>query len=129
MKRIKINLIEDTEGYDFALKYEIGPILNKLGFETSIQQRLDGSMIEQDLVIGIDILIVDYDLGNDTGDAIIDTVNSFLEYSKLPIIFYSGGQPVDFLKSMTKKYGNVRCSTKNQVGDILIDLIRNKFLT
>lgn len=127
MEKIKVILIEDTEGYDFALNYEIGENLKKLGYDLTIVQRIDGNLIEQDLVTGCHILIVDYDLGVQTGDEIIETVNGFPEYLTLPIIFYSGGEPVESLKIKTRNYGNVRCSTKNDVGGILIDLIKSRF--
>jgi hypothetical protein len=119
----QIYVIEDAEGYHFALKYEIEPQLNLKGIEAVIISRKDGNTLTQDLIAGVDVIAIDYDLGGIFGDDIIAEIDSFPEYRSIKILFYSGGEPLESLIEKTRKYGNVICCTKHQLGGKLIDLL------
>jgi len=120
---IKLYFIEDTVEYHKALKYEIEPQLKTKGIEPVFIFRKDNSTLAQDLFMGVTIVLIDYDLGKMFGDEIIAEIDGYPEYRTLPIIFYSGGEPLQTLIQKTRRYGNVRCSTKHELGKKIIEIL------
>lgn len=119
MKNLKIYVIEDSVEYHKALSYEMEPQLKLLGISPYFIFTINSDTLEQDLVAGVDIILVDDDLGNFYGDEIIAQIDSFPEYKSIPIIYYSGGETLENLKLKTSKYGSVMCTTKSSLGEKL----------
>lgn len=119
----KLYFVEDTIEYHNALKYEIDPQLRIKGINPEFIFRKDNSTLAQDLIIGVSIVLIDYDLGKMFGDEIIAEIDSSPEYKSLPIIFYSGGESLESLRNKTKQYGNVRCCTKHDLGNKIIEIL------
>ena len=98
-----INMIEDSKEFHESFEYEASPILTSNGITPKYTFRDDGSHLEQDMMMGIDLLLIDDDLGAITGDQIIAMIDENPEYQKLKIVYYSGGESVENLKLKTKR--------------------------
>jgi response regulator RpfG family c-di-GMP phosphodiesterase len=115
MSKIRIYVIEDSPEYHAALKFEMEPQLIAMGITPYFTFAKNGDTLQQDLVAGVDILLVDDDLGGTYGDEIIQEIDTFPEYKNLKIIYYSGGETLENLIIKTRKWGLI-CSTKSTLG-------------
>lgn len=118
--KIKIHVIEDSPEFHEAIEYEMIPKLAAIGIDASFIFKEDGDTIEQDLVAGCDVMVIDDDLGDIYGDEIIEKIDSFPEYKNLPIVYYSGGESIERLEEKTKNFGRVKCTTKSGLADKIL---------
>lgn len=120
MKKVKIYVIEDSVEYHKALKYQMEVQIAELEVEPIFIFRENAETLEQDLAAGVDIILIDDDLGDLFGDEIIRMIDSFPEHKSMPIIYYSGGESPDILQKKIAGFGGISCTTKSQLGEKLL---------
>lgn len=131
---IKILMFEDTtskvkpfEEY-LKLRFE-----TELSCKLSLEHRTDDSMLETDLMTqAFHLILIDDDLGNDlSGSTIIETIVSITdttpEISNVPKIYYSAGTQIDELREKSRKFGEVKCSTYDNLSDTVFNTIQIRY--
>ncbi len=125
MKSFRVLMYEDTlewkEGFEFTIK----PKLEKLNLKLEIHHRYDNGTLTQDIEVLPHLILVDYDLGELTGAEIIEQIEGDPQFNKTTIYFYSGGESIDSLKMIAKKFKcGISCYTKD--GDDLENSVISK---
>lgn len=107
-------MYEDTVEYKEAFEYNLRAHLQVRGITLRLLHRENGDTLEEDFFMSNpDLLMVDYDLGETTGDEIITVIDSMPELRRVSIIFYSGGESLETLEGMAKKHQcHIMCHTK-----------------
>lgn len=114
MSKFTILIYEDDEKYVEALSFNLSAQFSVLGLNLEIKHRVNGDSVEQDLqMIDPDIILIDHDLGTITGEEIIEILDSMPEHTKVMLLYYSGGESLDDLNEIVKKYKcHIQCFTK-----------------
>ncbi len=125
MESFTILIYEDDSGWKDSFEYGITDKVKVKGKTLVIVHKENGDSIEQDLIMcNPDLIMVDYDLGETTGDEIIEHINANPEYNKVSVYYYSGGETLDDLRKTASKFAcQIQCFTKE--GDILDTAILN----
>lgn len=128
MPLFKILIYEDSDTYVEGLKFNIRPMLKAKGIDLKVLTRINGDTLAEDMEFIPHLVIVDYDLGDITGEEIIAVMNGDPQMNNSSIILCSGGESRDFLQSIADKYEcGVACYIKD--GDELANAILNKGLS
>jgi DNA-binding NarL/FixJ family response regulator len=114
MVNFRLLTYEDDPGWKAGFEYSIKPKLAAKEINITIVQKIDGATLMQDLeLLGPNLIIVDYDLGEQTGEEIIEKIDGDPQYISTSIFFYSGGETIEKLKEISKRFKcGVSCFTK-----------------
>ncbi|WDF45994.1 hypothetical protein PQ459_13910 [Chryseobacterium sp. KACC 21268] len=114
MDKFTILMYEDDLEYKDSFEYNLQSKFLVRGCELVIDHRVNGDTIEQDLIVSNpNLIMIDHDLGTLTGEEIIDILDNMPEFTKVLLIYYSGGESLDDLIEKTKKYNcHIQCYTK-----------------
>lgn len=109
-----ILMYEDEEDWKKSFEYSIKDKMQLKGRNLIIEHRENGDSLEQDLIVcSPNLIMVDHDLGETTGDEIIELIDENPEYSSVSIYYYSGGESLeDLIKRANKFTCQIRCFTK-----------------
>lgn len=115
MSNFTILMYEDEVEYKESFEYSIKAKITAKGRVLRLHHRQDGDTIEQDLMMyNPDLIMVDHDLGETTGDEIIGIIDGMPEFAKTSIYYYSGGESLEELQKRTKKFKcQIQCFTKS----------------
>lgn len=127
MANFTILMYEDDLAYKESFEYSLkGKILHK-GKTLTITHKENGDTLEQDLMMcSPNLIMVDHDLGETTGDNIIQAIDGMPEYKAVSIYYYSGGESLEDLENRAKKYAcQIRCFTKegNDLDSAILGLV------
>lgn len=127
MANFTILIYEDDSTYVESLKYSLIDKIRLKGKELKVHHKENGDTIDQDLNVYIpNLIMVDHDLGDTTGDEIIQLIDSMPEYSSASIFYYSGGESLDDLEERAKRHKcQIRCFTKegDDLDIAILDLV------
>ena len=125
MANFTILMYEDEVDWKDSFEYGIKDKVTVKGKTLVIKHKENGDTIEQDLVMcNPDLIMVDHDLGETTGDEIIAHINGNPEYVNVSIYYYSGGESLDDLRRTSEKFAcQIQCFTKE--GDNLDTAVLN----
>ncbi|MCC6727214.1 MAG: hypothetical protein IT258_22105 [Saprospiraceae bacterium] len=122
MKKLKILIYEDDITWKESMEYNLTPKFGHNGWKLHLIHREDDSTLMEDLERLPDLIMIDFDLVDITGEQIIEAIDNDPDYRSVKIFFYSGGESIDSLKKIAKKFGcSIRCFTKE--GDELEEAI------
>lgn len=123
MSHFTILMYEDETDWKDSFEYSLKLKLAQKGIKLNIVHRLDDDTLEEDLLISSpNLIMVDHDLGEITGEQIIGLIEGDPEYTKVSIYYYSGGESLDDLTAKAKQFNcHVQCFTKE--GDSIEDSI------
>lgn len=123
-----ILMYEDDQQYKDSFEYNLSAKVKAKGRDLVIRHRLNGDSIEQDLMmVDPDIIMIDHDLGTITGDELIEILDNTPEHAQVMLIYYSGGETLDYLQETVKKYNcHVQCFTKegDELENAILSMIR-----
>ena len=118
MKTFKLLIYEDDSSWVAGFEYNIKPKLAKEGVNLVIQHKLDDSTCSEDIEWLPKLILVDYDLGAQTGEEIISQMDDHPQLVHTSIFFYSGGESIENLKAIASKFKcGISCFIKD--GDSL----------
>ena len=125
MANFTILMYEDEVDWKDSFDYGIKDKVTVKGKTLVIIHKENGDSIEQDLIMcSPDLIMVDHDLGETTGDEIIEHIDSNPEYNSVSIYYYSGGESLDDLRKTASKFAcQIQCFTKE--GDNLDTAVLN----
>lgn len=114
MANFTILIYEDDSNYVDSLKYSLINKIKLKGKELKLYHRENGDTIDQDLIVySPNLIMVDHDLDETTGDEIIQLIDEMPEFKGVSIFYYSGGESLDELEGRAKRHRcNIRCFTK-----------------
>lgn len=116
----KILCIDDEPAWVDSIEGDIVEHLRELGFEPEIIRREDGGEIDEFVYrADIDLILVDYNLQEGRGDALIEHIlrkGCFLE-----IVFYSQ-EPAEIFKALGAHSDQVHCMHRDEVHERVITL-------
>lgn len=116
MKKFKLLLYEDDPDWKESFIYNISARLEDLGVQIRVLHKLDGDTVMQDIEWLPDLILVDYDLGVQTGVEVIDQIEQDPQFNNTSIFFYSGGESIETLSGMASKFKcGVSCYIKDGV--------------
>ena len=114
MKKFRLLVYEDDGDWFNSFIFNIKPRLYRKDIELIPLNKLDSNTVMQDLEFSPDLIMVDYDLGTETGKEVIEQMEGDPQLSKTSIFLYSGGVTIDFLKELANKLGGgITCFTKD----------------
>lgn len=127
-------MFEDTYSKVDSLTMLLGLKLKaELDVELVLVSRSDESMLTTDLVsTQFNLILVDDDLGNDLwGNQVIESIMEETshnpDYRSIKIIYYSSGTDIAELKAKTKKFGQLKCITYDELSDTVFNLVKAKY--
>lgn len=125
MANFTILMYEDEIDWKESFEYSIKDKVTAKGKTLDIKHKENDDTIEQDLLMySPNLIMVDHDLGEVTGDQIIALIDGNPEYAKVSIYYYSGGESLDDLRKTAEKFAcQIRCFTKE--GDDLDTAVLN----
>ena len=125
MSNFVILMYEDETEWKESFEYNLKSRIQVKGKNLIIEHKLNSDTLEQDLIMcNPDLIMVDHDLGEETGDDIIAIIDGNPEYRETSIYYYSGGESLDDLRKTAKKFDcQIRCFTKE--GDDLDNAVLN----
>lgn len=113
MKKLKILIYEDDIAWKESFEYNLRPKFDHNGWNLYLIHREDDTTLMEDLERLPDLIMIDYDLVHITGEQIIEAIDNDPDYRTVKIFFYSGGESIDSLREIAKKFGcSIRCFTK-----------------
>lgn len=113
MKKFRVLMYEDTEEWKIGFEFNVKPKLAAVGIELVIMIRSDGDRLMEDLEFVPHLILVDHDLGEKTGEEIIQNILYDPQHNSTSIYFYSGGLSREELKAIVANYlANIPCFTK-----------------
>jgi len=114
MANFTILMYEDEAEWKESFEYNMKSQMALRGIELNIIHRENGDTLEEDLFMAVpNLIMVDHDLGETTGDDIIEIIDNNPQYNKVSIYYYSGGESIDDLINTVKKFKcQIRCFTK-----------------
>lgn len=123
MVNFTILMYEDDLTYKESFEYSLKEKVKLKGKTLVIHHKENGDTLEQDLLMhSPHLIMVDHDLGETTGDEIIQIIDQMPEYNAVSIYYYSGGETLEDLESRANKFTcHIRCFTKE--GDDLDNAI------
>lgn len=127
MANFTVLIYEDDSTYVESLKYSLIDKIRLKGKGLIIYHKENGDTIDQDLIVYMpNLILVDHDLGDTTGDEIIQLIDSMPEYRTVSIFYYSGGESLDDLEKRAKRHKcQIRCFTKegDDLDIAILDLV------
>jgi len=125
MANFTILMYEDESDWKDSFEYGIKDKVTVKGKTLVIVHKENGDSIEKDLIMcSPDLIMVDHDLGETTGDEIIEHIDSNPEYNGVSVYYYSGGETLDDLRKTAGKFAcQIQCFTKE--GDNLDTAVLN----
>ncbi len=114
MANFTILMYEDETDWKDSFEYGIKDKVTVKGKTLVIIHKENGNSIEQDLITcSPDLIMVDHDLGETTGDEIIEQIDANPEYNSVSVYYYSGGETLDDLRKTVDKFDcQIQCFTK-----------------
>lgn len=114
MTDFTILMYEDEPDWKESFEYGIKNKIKLKGKNLVLKHRLNSDTLQQDLLmIDPDLIMVDHDLGEETGDQIINIINGDPEFHKVSIYYYSGGESLEDLREAASKFKcQIQCFTK-----------------
>jgi hypothetical protein len=129
MSEFRILVFEDDVPWKESFEYSLRPQIEIEGIRFLLRHRENDNTLMEDLEWLPDLIMIDYDLGELAGEEIIEAINNDAAYHKSSIYYYSGGETIDHLKAIAKKYKcNIQCFTKegNSIEESILSLIPKK---
>ncbi len=125
MVNFTILIYEDDSDWKNSFEFGIKDKVAVKGKTLVIVHKENGDSIEQDLIMcSPDLIMVDHDLGETTGDEIIEHIDANPEYNSVSVYYYSGGETLDDLRERASKFAcQIQCFTKE--GDNLDTAVLN----
>lgn len=114
MTNFTILMYEDEVSWKDSFEYGIKEKVTVKGKNLVIEHKENGDTIEEDLFrYNPDLIMVDHDLDETTGDEIIAHIDGNPEYVHVSIYYYSGGESLDDLRRTAEKFTcHIQCFTK-----------------
>lgn len=125
MRQFRILIYEDDPDWVDGFKYNLEPKLSAVGVKLILTHKLDGSTAMQDVQMLPDLILIDFDLGEHTGEDILNEIEDDPQLHSLSIYFYSGGESIESLRSIAANYSSgIHCYVKE--GDSMENAIISK---
>jgi hypothetical protein len=113
MKTFRILVYEDDADWLGSFIYNMRPKLAAKGVVLQVNHKFDSSTVMQDIEWQPHLILVDYDLGTETGEAVIEQLDGDPQLMKTSVFFYSGGETLEELKRIAANFKcGIACYTK-----------------
>jgi len=118
---LRILMYEDSEDWKRSFERLLKRRLASKNISFHMDHKLNTNTLDQDIQFPKDIILVDCDLGENSGEDVLRAIDGDPDYRNTKVFFYSGGVSVDDLRFMAAAYklGYVRCSTKDDLEDAI----------
>lgn len=126
MAVFRIMLYEDDDNWVASFRRRLERALRNTVVELVIEHKRDTNSVTQDLALRIpDLVMVDHDLGEFSGEDVLEAMDDDPAMNAVPIYFFSGGTSLEELREIAKRLGvGVNCYTK--IGEELYQDVLNR---
>jgi hypothetical protein len=125
MKQFRVLIYEDDPNWVKSFNFNLEPRLKISGIDLLLYHRLDSATVIQDIEWLPNLILVDYDLGTETGKDIIENILDDPQFQRTSIFLYSGGESIESLKSIIDELEcGVSCYLKD--GEELLNAVLEK---
>lgn len=113
MKKFRILVYEDDIYWLESFVFNMKPKLAAKEIELLVNHKLDSSTVMQDIEWQPHLILVDYDLGTETGEAVIGQLDGDPQSMRTSVFFYSGGETLEELRNIAASFTcGIACYTK-----------------
>ena len=114
-------MYEDAIDWKASFEKLVKRRFSKKEIDCDIDHKINTDTVMQDLQFPRDIILIDCDLGVDSGEDVLQQIEGDPDFRSAKLFFYSGGVPVEDLKKIAANYkcGHIRCSTKDDLEDAI----------